>query len=100
MKHMRLKAGVPGFAMTDGPLAGRSYLPGQVYRESEIPAEHAHRFEVVKRGPGRKFRAQTKAANPPAAVATTPAAPDTTAALAGVNLDTETKAAPPDKGKE
>jgi hypothetical protein len=41
----RLKSGVPAFREVDGPMAGRTYRPGEHY--VEIPRHLAGRFEPV-----------------------------------------------------
>lgn len=45
----KLKPGQPGIGIVDGPLAGRSYLPDQVY--DEIPAGYEDRFERADKAP-------------------------------------------------
>jgi len=51
MKY-RLKTGMEGFEVVDGPQAGRRFVPGQEYCEADIaglsPAD-AGRFEKVRR---------------------------------------------------
>lgn len=40
----KLKPGVPPIQITDGPLTGKTYLPGAVYDEAEIPDHERWRF--------------------------------------------------------
>ncbi len=42
----RLKKGQPPIEVVDGPMAGRSFIPGQAYKD--IPATEKCRFEKVK----------------------------------------------------
>ena len=46
MSYYRLKQGVEGFDVVDGPLAGRQYRKGVVY--DEIPPGDAAKFKEVR----------------------------------------------------
>jgi hypothetical protein len=45
----KLKPGQTGFEIVDGPLAGRRFLPGEVY--PEVPPGDEDRFERAEKAP-------------------------------------------------
>jgi len=57
----QLKKGQESFTVVEGPMAGRSFRPGQTY--TDIPAAEARRFAEV-----RKLAGRAAAAAPPAKV--------------------------------
>lgn len=66
----RLKEGQESFTVVDGPLAGRTFIPGQPY--PEIPPEEAHRFKH----PGEAVMASMAEKEAPAAESAKPAKAD------------------------
>lgn len=47
---VKLKKGQEAFEVVDGKFAGRKYLPGVEYADTDVPAEHKSRFEKVRLG--------------------------------------------------
>ena len=48
----KLKKGQPGFEVVDGPMKGKKFEPGKVYKD--IPPQERHRFEEVKKEKPKK----------------------------------------------
>jgi len=47
MALYKLKPGQEAFQVVDGPCEGRSYQPGVVYTEADIPPQEAKRFQEI-----------------------------------------------------
>ncbi len=59
----RLKKGQPSIEVVDGPMAGRSFVPGQAYEDKEIPAAEKSRFEKIRKPAARPEKAKESVKN-------------------------------------